>query len=178
MRWMENKETHRERERDSKRGRMKEMNGFLWPLLERATAGIFHRQILWRATCRNAGCIPPSAPTAPPPPPSTYILQHWKAKRRDFFSFNCVCWCILIGREMRKWILFFRLPSFFGESFLNNKWKFKKKKKRKKKRRGFRHWCVCVCVAPSVYAHEPLDQKSTGGLVRVRLISNSWSFFF
>ena len=44
-------------------------------------------------------------------------------------------------------------------------------KKTKKRRRGFRHWCVCVLLR--VYAHEPLDQKSTGGLVRVRLISNS-----
>ena len=43
---------------------------------------------------------------------------------------------------------FFRLPSFFGESFLNNKWKFKKKKRKKKEEDldiG-----VCVCVAPSV----------------------------
>lgn len=37
-------------------------------------------------------------------------------KRRDS-SFNCVCWCILIGREMRKWIFSLDFLVFFCESF-------------------------------------------------------------
>lgn len=77
MRWMENKETQRARER--KRGRMKEMNRFLGlePLLGSFTDKYY--DVLPAATL---GAFPPPRPP-PPPPPSTHSPLEKEGKEEE-----------------------------------------------------------------------------------------------
>lgn len=82
------------------------------------TAEMFHRQILWRATCRNGWVHSPLRN-----PHHHRSIQQPKGGKRDFWM--CV-------------------NAFWYVGLHKNKIKGRQNYGNKKKKGEFRHWCVCV----------------------------------